>query len=441
MNKIIVLIFIFLLIPKFVSAEDITNSSTISIENTVTSKITDNNESTYLTIDNIIKIDAPTNINGLYIVYEKNSTKGIITIDNKELEIGQNGFLHEYILINGNTNTLTITYEDKVKIADIYVLSEGNLPDYIEVWNLPCETADLLLFSTHSDDEQLFFLGLMPTYIARGAYVQVVYFTNHYDNPKRLHEQLHGLYTVGIRNYPIIGIIPDAYSKTLDGAIANIKKVNLTEDDAMKWEVEMIRRFKPSVIVGHDELGEYSHGQHMLNTYILKDAIIKANDASYDNESYQKYGLWDTPKTYLHLYKENQIIMNYDEPLEYFDNKTAYEVSKEGYKKHNSQQWTWFTKWINGSNNEYTKATQIKTYSPLEFGLYRSTVGEDIQKNDMFENLTYRKDIKEESENKLEEDVKQISNTEDNKLNIYPYIIAGGIIIVIILLSIIIKKT
>jgi hypothetical protein len=83
--------------------------------------------------------------------------------------------------------------------------------------------------------------------------------------------------------------------------------------------------------------------------------------------------------------------MDYDIPLEYFGGKTAYQVSKEGYSKHLSQQWTWFTSWINGKNNHYTKSTDIKSYSPLKYGLFYSQVGEDIQKNDMFENLIYYK--------------------------------------------------
>ena len=275
----------------------------------------------------------------------------------------------------------------------------------------------------------------------KGANVQVVYFTNHNDNPKRLHEQLHGLYTVGIRNYPVMGLIPDAYSETLNGAIKNIEKAGLTVENATNFEVEMIRRFKPLVVVGHDELGEYSHGQHILNTHVLKIALEKANDKTYHTESYDKYGIWDVPKTYLHLYKENKIIMNYDEPLEYFNGKTAYEVSKEGYSKHLSQQWTWFTKWINGSNNSYTKATDIKTYSPLEYGLYRTTVGEDVNKNDMFENLIFRKD---EVEEEIVENDKVINITDEGNQEYYSryknYIIIGTIFILTVTITLVSKK-
>ena len=39
-------------------------------------------------------------------------------------------------------------------------------------------------------------------------------------------------------------------------------------------------------------------------------------------------------------------------------------------------------------NSEITKASQIKKYSPCEYGLYFTSVGADVQKNDMLENIT-----------------------------------------------------
>ncbi len=433
-----ILLFIILLIPLTTYAEDITSSSKILINESTNSKLSDNKENTYVEIssDSNITISSEQDIDGLYIIYELKSIKGTISNGNKEESIGTNGFLHEYINVSkliGSSKELTIKYESTVKIGEIYVLSKGDLPEYVEVWNTPCDEADLLLFSTHSDDEQLFFAGLMPLYLDKGAKVQVVYFTNHNDNPKRLHEQIHGLYTIGIRNYPIIGFVPDAWSDNLNWALKNLNNAGYSEDDAIKFEVEMIRRFKPLVVVGHDEKGEYSHGQHILNTHVLEKAIMLTNDSEYDTESIDKYGLWDTPKVYLHLYGENKIVLNYDEPLDSFDGKTAYEVSKEGYSKHLSQQYTWFTKWLTGVNDKgvgtkFTKATEIKKYSPCEFGLYRSLVGEDVNKNDMFENLTLRKDeVKEEDKGTdAIELIDDIVNNKDNK-SYTKYIIIGGI--------------
>lgn len=439
-----------MLIPSSVYASDITKETKILInEKTINKKAIDGKETTCLTIkkNTSITIKSEQDIHSLYIVYEYSSKTGTLTGNGKTTDIGRNNFLHEYINVNESiepAKELKLTYNEDVKIADIYVLSEGELPDFVEIWQKPCEVADLLLFSTHSDDEQLFFLGLLPTYVARGAYVQVVYFANHNDAPNRLHEQLHGLYIVGIRNYPVMGIIPDAYSETLKGAISNLKSAGLTEEDTLKFQVEMIRRFKPQVVVGHDEKGEYSHGQHILNTHLLKQAIHKANDSLYDEASFNQYGNWQISKLYLHLYEENPIIMDYDTPLEYFNGKTAYEVSKEGYSKHLSQQWTWFTGWINGKNDNYTKATDIKTYSPLKYGLFFSNVGEDIQKNDMFENIKYYKvqEVEEEQQSQKEQEKLKKYKTDraENKskmngakmyINILIYVLIGiGIVFI-----------
>lgn len=411
-----IMMFLLLFLPTTVFGKDITKESSILVNDKVNNKIVDNNEISYSTIkiSDLITIKSDGNIHGLYIQYELKSGKGTINYNNSSINIGENGFLHEYIELNSSTNELEIRFTENTKVAEIYVLDDGELPDFVEIWNKPLDNnSDLLLMSTHSDDEQLFFLGLMPTYVAKGANVQVVYLTNHYDNPRRLHEQLHGLYAVGIRNYPIIGIVPDAYSTSLEGAIKNINAAKLSVDDVVDFQVEMIRRFKPSVIVGHDELGEYSHGQHILNTHTLKIALEKATQTDYHEVSYNTYGSWDTPKTYLHLYKENQIKMDYDTPIEYFNGLTAYEVSKIGYSKHLSQQWTWFTKWINGANNSFKKSTEITKYSPNDFGLYRTTVGEDINKNDMFENITLRKDIVQENETTNKEDSNAIEKNND----------------------------
>ena len=417
--QIIVLIMIILISTK-IYGKEITNNTEIKLNSAkISSKVTDDKESTYITIskkDEIV-ITAKEGISSIYIIYEYSSKTGKMTGNEKTAVIGENNFLHEFIDVEeklGSTNEVKIVYDEDVKIADIYVFGKGEIPDFVEKWNPPYEKADLILFSTHSDDEQLFLLGVMPTYVARGAYVQVVYFTNHNDNPARLHEQLHGLYTVGIRHYPVFGIIPDAYSESLESAISNMKKSNITEEMATKFQVENIRRFKPQVIVGHDEKGEYSHGQHILNTYLLEKAIFNANDEKYDESSYKKYGTWQVSKLYLHLYEKNKIKMDYDIPLEYFNGKTAYEVSKEGYSKHLTQQWTWFTKWINGTNNSYKKATEITTYSPLDYGLYYTNVGEDIEKNDMFENLTYYKD-QEQKEAEKEEEEKRVQEEAEKK--------------------------
>lgn len=426
MKKVLLLLLLFIPISVF----GITNKSTIkdphySVSGVSIDKISDENEYTYekINANKKIQLNSKKNIYGLYIIYYDKEISGYIEKNDENITIGNKG-LHEYIDIKngiGNTNNVDIIYNQDVKISEIYVIDDEVIPDFVEIWEEPYNVADLVLFSTHSDDEQLFFAGLIPHYINEDKKVQIVYFAHHNDNPKRLHEQLHGLYAVGVRNYPIFGIIPDKWSENLEDALKNMNNAKISEDDATQFMVENIRRFKPKVVVGHDELGEYSHGQHILNTYILKKALELTNDGTYHEYSASKYGVWDVPKTYLHLYEKDKIIMNYDLPLAKFNGKTAYEVSKEGYSKHETQQYTWFTKWLTGVNSKnvgtkYENATEIKKYSPLEYGLYRTKVGLDNKKNDMFENI---EDTKKEDNVKKEN--KKKSNNKNNNQNYYYY--------------------
>ena len=386
MKKRLLIFVIFLLTFKGVYAQEgeITNNCRIKVNNNSFPILTDDKYTTFKNFDkdDIIDISCDYEISHIYIYYDKKSTEG--TID--DIKIGANGYLHELIKLDGSQKDISIKYDDNYSISEIYVFNTNDLPDWVEDWQ-SLEKADLMLFSTHGDDEQLFFAGLMPTYINDGKKIQVIYFTNHYNNTNRYHEQLEGLWTIGIKYYPVFSTFPDAYSESLETALSNLNKSGFTRNDALQYEVEQIRKYKPLVVVGHDEKGEYGHGQHILNTDILKEAIIKANDQTYDEESVSKYGTWNIKKLYLHLYDKNRIELDYDKPLDYYNGKTAYEISKLGYAKHYSQQYTWFTAWLNGENNEYTSSKQIKTYNPALYGLYYSSVGDDVYCNDMFENI------------------------------------------------------
>ena len=406
MKKRFLFLLIILFIPLNIHAEEITKDCTIRMNNErLSQNVYENSEKTSIKVEHnsTLTIKSEKNIQGLYLIYELNGGKGSISNGKEVTTFNNNEFLHNYIDISnifGLSNELSLTFKNDTFLTEIYVIGEGDIPSFVEIWNPPVEKADLILFSTHSDDEQLFFAGLLPYYVAKGANVQVVYFASHNDNLKRLHEQLHGLYEVGIRNYPIMGYVPDAYSENLKDAIANMKSDGITTDDAQKFLVTQIRRFKPLVIVGHDEKGEYSHGQHILNTYLLERAIDQANNSEYDEESYKKYGNWATKKMYIHLYPKNEITLPIDEPLDYFNGKSAFQVTQDGFRKHESQQWTWFHRWIYGDEKKdeiITKASEIETYSPLKYGLFRSLVGYDEEKNDMFEHLSFYKDMEDEN--------------------------------------------
>lgn len=364
---------------------------------------------------------------GIYLLFDleygaytvKDNTTG------KTVTAGAHGMLHEYIdLIAafGNTPTsVTLCFENgAVRLSEISVYAEGELPESVQVWNAPYEGgADLVLFAAHGDDDQLFFAGLLPLYAGeKGLRVQVVYLTDHRNlTHSRTHEMLNGLWNVGVTAYPVFGSFADFRIDSLQGTYDEYASLGTSKEELQDFVVEQIRRFKPLVAVGHDIDGEYGHGMHMVYADLLIDALSLTGDAEKFPESAAKYGTWEIPKLYLHLYEENAVTIDYDQPLASFNGMTAFEVTqKRGYPCHESQQWTWFTRWINGRNNEITKASQIATYNPCKFGLYHSAVGEDAQKNDFFENVTTYAEQERLEQERLEQERLEQERQEQERL-------------------------
>ena len=348
----------------------------------------DGRENTYYTFapGGTLTITAAAPIAGISVKFEKNPGTWHASANGASLDFGQNGFQHDYADISAlGASSVVLTFDAYMSVSELRIFGAGELPGDVQVWQPAYDKADIALFSTHNDDEHLFFLGLIPTMIASGKKIQIVYFVHHNGEPIRLHETLNALWEVGMRHYPAIGRFPDQYSETLQWAKNNFANAGITYDSIVAYQVEMLRRFKPDVVVGHDVNGEYGHGQHRCNTDTLMKALELSGNAESYPQSAQSYGVWDVPKTYLHLWNQNPLIMNYDTPLDYYGGRTAYQVSLAGYAKHNSQQYTWFTGWAKGGG--YTKASQISTYSPMKFGLYRTTVGPDTGINDMFEHI------------------------------------------------------
>ena len=371
----------------------------------ISKRLSDGNYNTYNSLGEnaSLTVSCDEDIASLYIIFDRVYGEFSLsdTASGKSVVCGKDSFLHTYLdvtaLLGEGVKSVRLDFTSgEVSLADIYAFGAGEVPEWVQRWKKPCDgEADLLLLSSHSDDEQLFFAGILPYYAGeRGLSVQVVYFTHHFDTHNRPHEQLNGLWTVGVTHYPIISEFPDLYSESLSYARQQFKWAGYTDDDFVAFQVEMIRRFKPFVVVGHDINGEYGHGTHMLNTDTLMRALeLSADENSYP-ESAERYGIWDVPKTYLHLLEENEIIMDWDAPLEHFDGKTAYQMSIEGYGAHISQHWTWFTRWLKGTDAAPLEgAFAIKDYSPCKYGLYRTTVGADLKKNDFFENITLDKTV------------------------------------------------
>lgn len=340
-----------------------------------------------------LRISAQEPVSSLYLVFDR-IPQPFLLIDEKsgrEVRVGEDSFLHLYLDIRAlfgqplTAMNLRFAAESTTVLADLYAYSDGALPDSVQVWQPPCEEADLLLISTHSDDDQLYFAGLLPTYTARGASVQVAYFIHHWDTHDRPHETLNGLWHAGVRHYPVISDFPDRYSESADAAKKLLERDGFSEDDVLLFQTRLLRRFRPLVVVGHDLAGEYGHGAHCYNARTLTEALLLAKDADYDPESAAQYGVWDTPRCYLHLYAENEVTADFDIPLEAFSGKTAFEVSKEAFALHRSQQvFSSLTQWI-----DHEKASEITRFSPCAYGLYYASEEAVAQADFFADMLTY----------------------------------------------------
>lgn len=314
------------------------------------------------------------NISGIYIMWDSPVKEWNLKTEDGEKICGQNGFLHEYVALENPQNQVSIVIpEGGMSICEISIFDEGELPDYVQIWQPPCEKADIMLIPSHADDEILFFGGIIPTYLEQGGAIQVVYMTEFWSSAKvREHEKLDGLWASGLDIYPVCGNFKDVYSKTLEKA-----KTQYDEGAMVDYLTEQFRRFCPQVVVTHDFNGEYGHGFHMLTSEAAVLAVEAAADPQAHPESLEQYGVWDVPKTYIHLYEENAIELDLRIPLEGYEGRTALEIATDAYKQHVSQQWCWFY-----VDDEYE-------YSCDAFGLYRSTVGEDTEDSMLSNIVTY----------------------------------------------------
>lgn len=333
-------------------------------------------------------------IGSIYIIfqYEYGPYEVVNNDTGQVVTVGQERFMHQFLdmkeLFGDYPSSVTVRLNyGPVSINDMHIFTPGSVPDYVQKWKAPKEgETDLILFSTHADDEHLFFAGVLPYYGTELDYeVLVVYLTDHRNyTPIRAHEILNGLWAVGIDTYPVIGNYMDFHIQDLEASYNWFGYHGVTREELLGYVVEQMRRFKPKVVVAHDFAGEYGHGQHMVYADLVAKALEVSNDPEQYPELAEQYGTWDVPKAYFHLYEENEIVMDWDQPLESFGGKTAFEASIWlGFQMHITQivDFRWYYA-------GWDDAKSLPLYNPCYYGLYRSTVGPDVEKNDFFENLT-----------------------------------------------------
>ena len=323
---------------------------------------------------NTLTITSSEPIGSIYLYWYEPPTSFTVHTASGDVAGGAYGFLHEYLAMPETVTELELEFSGLSQLCEVRVFTAGAAPDDVQVWQPPCEQADVLLFPSHADDDVIFFGALAAQCVDRGLTVQVAYLVNHYDWQPRPQELLDALWAMGIRNYPVIGPFPDYYVLSLDAA-----RESFGEENVIAYQAELLRRFKPLVAAGHDREGEYGHGAHMLNAICLEQAVSLAADASYDTASAEQYGTWDTPKLYLHFAAENPIVLDVETPLDSFGGRTAFEVASDAMLCHESQ--------LQYAHRPMLENADYPRYDCRQFGLVRSLVGEDTG-NDIMEHLS-----------------------------------------------------
>jgi len=324
-----------------------------------------------------IEITCPEPAYGLYICWmeEPREWKLSQQVDGKWKEAALPGgpMMHEYIPLEGATRLRLAPAKKKPDwfgMSELFVLGAGNVPRYVQRWQMPDDSCDMMVFVAHPDDESLFFGGAIA-YYAGELKKDVVVTVLTPAHRLRQSELLNALWVMGCTNYPVFGPFHDAYSLKLDKAYSQFGKAKVRN-----FVTALFRQYKPRVVLTHDVNGEYGHGMHRMCADASLIAFDAAADASKHAESAQQYGAFQVQKLYLHLYQDGPIEMDWDVPLAAFGGATAFEVAKAGYDEHKSQH----------RYEQYQVEPRDSKKSSYRFGLAKSAVGPDLKRNDFLEN-------------------------------------------------------
>lgn len=359
---------------------DITNLCQISMPGTkkAREKMLDGNYNTYWSrydhrkYELVITLPEGVSEGGLYLRFFAEPAQLAVLNEDGEIHREEgSGFAHRYIPFQAQGQVTVQIWGTKkgFSLSEISVFSGTQPPSWVQTWQPSPKKADLMIIVAHPDDEFLWTGGAIPYYsLEQNKVVSVVYMTC--ANGLRRSEMLNALWLSGVRHYPVIGTFRDRTAPGLSGSL----QIWGGEKKVESFIAVQYRRFKPEVVVTHDQKGEYGHLAHIITSRAAVSALTSANDSRKFPESAASFGTWDVPKMYIHLLKDQAITLEWDQPISSKGGISAMEVGILAFQEYRSQQ------------RNYS-LTPDGPHSPKRFGLYRSLVGEDVLKNDFFENI------------------------------------------------------
>ena len=292
------------------------------------------------------------------------------------LKGGTEGYLTQFVAIPQDfagckefTLALHAGSSADVGLAEISIFSPGTPPYYAPQWKTFSGRVDLLTIVAHPDDEDLYMGVPPPTYADQGKKCETVFMTyGSKSTSARRFEAQESAWSLGNPFYPVMGNFIDVKTVTKEQAMKHWPL-----DKVVSFLVEQIRKYKPSVIVTHDVMGEYWHGEHRLTEYAATLAFQEAADPARYPDSAKEFGTWKAAKLYVHLYRKDMLNpMSLTTPLSSFGGQTVLQVIKDAYSRQKSQ--------LPGRLLPVSGP-----YDMRKFGLFSSNVGPDEKHVSMFE--------------------------------------------------------
>ena len=339
----------------------------------------------------VLSSDKP--IYGLYLCFQKMPDTYVIQKESGDgwMTVAEGGtprYHHAFFELDGLKKIRILSTMEKKNVMgfnEIFAFGKGEVPDWVQRWEEPAGSTDILFLSTHPDDDVLFLGSAITWYAAeQKKNVMVAYLT--YSNTTRRSEALNGLWAMGVRTYPEFGPFSDKYSNP--SKVTQAYKDMGGEDKVLSWVTDLYRKYRPEVVVTQDIEGEYGHPQHKM----MVDAAIKCWDKAADSAAYPEsgtlFGPWEVKKLYIHLYGDEtqSTAFNFDAPMESMGGKSANEVAEDAFTYHVTQAGKGHK--FNGKQVVFSVAEYgVRRYPNNRFGLYASRVGEDVNHDDFLEHI------------------------------------------------------
>ena len=222
--------------------------------------------------------------------------------------------------------------------------------------------ADVLVVLNTPGDELLKLGGLLPMLCKEHGLSAKILYLNGGDG-YHAHQCMQVLQAMGIRVAPYFGTGSNA---TVKGEKAALKALGLSENQLRRLLTTEIRTCRPQILI---TLDPNSPKSAYMDGFIAR-SVIEAFGFAQDAARYSEYETYTVSKLYT-LSDTGETVFDASQPLYAYDGEAGDAVADELYRFYLEE-----------------RMFRRKTPDTVRFTLQRSSVGEDVKKDDLLENLS-----------------------------------------------------